>query len=192
MRDRYDQDNNNTRCSRSGLGDLLIVLERLEGLHRDLCQTLTEKLKHIRRSDQSGIFACTDREQAIVSRVAQQEGLRKQLMERIGRGYGMGREAARALSARKLAERVEEPVRSDLTHRADKLQDTLTDVERINGIVKRVSIEILTHLREAFAAITPIDEPGGEYTERGRSFGGQPGEHCRIRRRRSGSNQIRE
>ncbi len=174
MRDK--KHDNSTRCSRSGLGDLLIVLERLEGLHRDLCHTLTETLAHIRRSDQSSIQGCTDREQAIVSRVVKQEGLRKQLMERIGRGYGMGREAARALSARKLAERVEEPIRSDLTRRADKLQDTLTDLERINGIVKRVSIEILTHLREAFAAITPIDEPGGEYTERGRSFGGRPRE----------------
>jgi hypothetical protein len=161
---------------KSRLDDLLVVLDRLEALHRDLCDSLAEKLEHMRRSDQEGIHRCTDREQLIATRLTEQEGLRKQLMAKIGRGYGLSPKAARALSANQLAERLAEPHSGAVAERAQRLRSTLEQVNRINRLVERVSREILDHLSEAFTAIATDEQPQSGYSQGGRAHGGRPRE----------------
>lgn len=164
------------RLQHNRLSDLLVVLDRIEGLHIELGHSLAEKLEHMRRCDQEGIHRCTDREQAIAARVTEQEGLRKQLMERIGRGYGLSPKAARALSANQLADRLGPPDSVEVTKRAKRLRNAIDQVSRTNRRVERVSEGILSHLSEAMTSIAGSEEPQSGYTKGGRTKSGRPRE----------------
>lgn len=162
--------------TRTGLDDLLTVMQRLESLHQELREALQQKLEHMRRADQTGIQACLDREQVLVRSIIEQEGLRKQIMEQVGRGYGLGAKTARTMPARRLAERVTEPSRSRLNELADRLKSVVQDVKRINGLVTRVSQEVLGHLTEVFTTLTGSATPASGYSRAGRTVEGRPRE----------------
>lgn len=157
------------------LGDLLVVMERLEGLYLELRQELSNKLEHMRRADHDGMAVSVEREQALVTRINEQEGLRKQVMEQVGRGYGLAPATIRAMPVRRLAERVIEPYRTRLFELADRLKAVVADVKKANGLINRVSQDVLTHVREIFSVITAA-EPASEYSCSGRTVESKPRE----------------
>lgn len=168
------QGNNNPASAR--LDDLLVVMEHIEGLYHGLRDVLADKLGHMRRSDVAGMAACVERENELVGGIIEQEGLRKQVMEQVGRGYGMSSKTARTMPARRLAERVTEPHRSRLTQVADRLKGAVAEVKRVNSLITRVSAEVLTHLGSVFAAVSGTDAPAGGYTSAGRTVDHRPRE----------------
>ncbi|MEE9297401.1 MAG: flagellar export chaperone FlgN [Phycisphaerae bacterium] len=148
---------------------LLILLERLEQLHQQLHETLRRKLDLMRRADIDELRVCVDAEQALVTRISEQEGLRKQLMEQIGRACGMSADVARKLPARRLADRLPQPGKSRLQALAGRLRVAVERVKKVNDLVNRVTSEVLTHMAAVFSAVVATDAPASGYTDRGRT-----------------------
>jgi len=161
---------------RNRLEDLLIVMERLVGLYEHLRVALNEKLVHMRRSDHAAIQSSVKNEERLVVTINQQEGLRKQVMERVGRTFGLSASAAREMNARELSKRVAEPYRSRIDAVADRLRHIVEEVTTLNGFIARVSAEVLNHLREVFSAMIVTTQPPRGYSRTGHTVDVQPKE----------------
>ena len=153
---------------------LLVLLERLEGLHVELRAVLDDKLESMRKSDMQALRDCVERESVLTARINEQEGLRKQLMERIGRGYGIAPKTARTLPARRLAERLGEPHRGRINAVTERLKAAVVEVSKINALVGRVSSQVLTYLGEMFTEVRGTEASPGIYSKSGRTVAARP------------------
>lgn len=159
MRAKSDSDNTST---------LLSLLDRIEQRHRELCSVIRDKIDRMRASDVDGMRNCIERESELVNDIAEQEGLRRQLMMLIGQELGIAAHAARAMNLRELARRVAEPRRGELVEMADRLRTTVASVAQGNRVAGLIARETLRHFRHVFSAITSTD--GGRadgYTQGG-------------------------
>ena len=162
------------KAPRQRVESLLVLLERLEGLHLELRSVLSDKLESMRKSDMEALQNCVDRERALTTRINEQEGLRKQLMEHIGRGYGIAPQAARMLPARRLADRLTEPHRGKINAMADRLKAAVTEVSKLNALIGRVSSQVLKYLGEIFTEIRGVEASPGVYSKYGQTVTTRP------------------
>ncbi len=164
------------QSGRNRLEDLLIVMERLADLYEALKAALSEKLVHMRRSDHAAIQLCVEKEERLVVTINQQEGLRKQVMEHVGRTFGLSASASRGMGVRELSQRVAEPYKTRIDVVADRLRDVVEEVKTLNGFIARVSAEVLSHLREVFSAMTTTVQPPQGYSPTGHTVDVAPRE----------------
>ena len=149
------------------LSDLFVVMDRLTDLHRELLDSTRDKIEHMRNSDTDALRAGTEREGALVQAIGEQEGLRRQLMDAIGRGYGMNPEMARRMPARQLASRIDGPERDQLLETADRLRDVVQEVAELNRIAALIGQEVLRHVRSVFESVSTPDDPPETYSPSG-------------------------
>ncbi|MCK4658380.1 MAG: flagellar export chaperone FlgN [Phycisphaerae bacterium] len=157
----------NTETTNQRLPELLVVLSRLADLHGELLGVIRGKIEHMRTGNTSELRADTIREESLVKTISEQEGLRCRLMGEIGCGYGISPQAARRMSARRLAQRVEAGLRSRLEEGADRLQGVVREVSHVNHIATLVAQQVLHHMRCMFEAVTAADEPPTTYSPHG-------------------------
>lgn len=162
------------KAARPPVESLLVLLERLERLHLELHAVLGDKLESMRKSDMSSLHDCMAREKALTTRIKEQEGLRKQLMERIGRGYGIAPQMARTLPARRLAERLAEPYRGKINAVTDRLKAAVIEVSKVNALVGRVSSQVLKYLGEMFSEVRGTEAAPDVYSKSGRTVAARP------------------
>ncbi len=146
---------------------LLRLMTRLGTLHDELGEAMSAKLDAMRAAKIDHMRECNKKETSIIGRIAEQEGLRRRLMEEVGRGFGMSAPVARTLSARALADRLAEPNRARLQEVSSKLCTSIEGVRRINDLVGGISKQTLHHLTEVFNAAIAGNEPAGVYTNTG-------------------------
>ncbi len=149
------------------LDALLALMERLEVLHFELRQALRTKLETMRDARLDDLHECVRREQALAERIGEQEGLRKQLMAKLGRAYGLAPSVARKMPARTFAERLDGPYRERFNEAADRLKTAVRDVKRANEMIGRVSAQVLTHVSNLFSDITAPEADRAGYTKKG-------------------------
>ncbi len=149
--------------------DLLTLMQRMEALYKQLVGLIRDKLDRMKKADLSAIAEIDRRAEQVTRQIDEQNGLRRQLMERIGKSFGIDPATARSLTAGKLAERVAEPIRTKLQDRALSLRIAILETQRANKITQNVTQDVLRHLRVVFDAFTTTDAPTGEYTDNGRS-----------------------
>ncbi|HEY3242052.1 MAG TPA: flagellar export chaperone FlgN [Phycisphaerae bacterium] len=150
------------------IDDLVVLLDRLTLLHAELLGSVQDKLQQMRAGSIEGMQSGAQREQALVARIAEQEGLRKQLMDVIGRGLGAAGQRARSWTVSELADRLLEPQRGALLNAARRLRESIAEVARANRMAGLVAQEVLRHFRHIFAAIAGAcpTQPAG-YSPRG-------------------------
>lgn len=153
--------------ARKRLDALLGMMERLADLHDELHLALRDKLASMRSAGLEDLHACVERERALAVRINEQEGLRKQMMEQVGHGYGMSPQASRALSAKNLAMHLPQPHRRKLEELTDRLRSAVQRVRRANDFVGRVSAQVLQHVRGVFAAVSGGATSGSAYNKHG-------------------------
>lgn len=157
-----------TKSASDNIAALLMLLDRIERRHGELYGVIRDKIDRMRASDVDGMRHCIERESELVNEIAEQEGLRRQLMMLIGQELGVAAHAARAMNLRELARRVAEPRRGELLEMADRLRATVANVAQGNRVAGLIARETLRHFRHVFSAITSAD--GGRadgYTQGG-------------------------
>jgi len=149
------------------LNDLLLVLDRLTVLHRELLTLIQNKIERMRTGNIDEVGAVAQHEECLIKTIAEQEGLRKQLMDAIGRGYGISPPVARNMSARQLAERLEGSLRTRLLEAAEQLKNAAREVADVNRVATLIAQQVLGHLRCVFEAVAAPDQPPDTYSPRG-------------------------
>lgn len=148
--------------------ELLLVLERLTELHTRLLRLIHEKIEHMRAGDAERLQACAASEEFLIKTIGEQEGLRRQLTDDLGRGWGIEPQAARRMSARQLGDTIDDRVRADFADATDRLRDVVGKVADVNRVATLIAQQVLHHLRCVFEAVAMPDEQPATYSPHGR------------------------
>ena len=147
--------------------DLARLLTLLRTRHEELLEAVQEQAEALARADRERMRAAGERIQSLVQGIAVQDGLRRQLMDALGRDLGLEARRGRELTVAQLAQRLSGAARAALESAAEPLREVVGRVARANRRSAGVVAGVLGHLREVFAAIGRGCEPGGCYSGRG-------------------------
>jgi hypothetical protein len=130
--------------------DLVRLLQDMTSLHAELAMHMQNKLDAIKRADADRITSITARESVLAERIAEREGLRRQITERILTGLGQpGLQALGSpVTLTQMAEFLSEPRRSQLLVAAAGLRDKVHEIDRVRSTVSLITREMLQHLGE--------------------------------------------
>jgi len=151
------------------LKDLVTLFDGLHKLHEQLLALIRSRIDAMKRSDVAAMQSLSEQEQLLAGRVEQREGLRRQLMDKIGEQCGLSSRAARALSVSQLAGRLDEPQRTTLQQAAQRLRGIIAKVAQANRVAGAISREVLTHLEWVFASVRPASEQPFVYSVNGQA-----------------------
>lgn len=147
--------------------DLVRLLDHLCGQHEELCGLVQGKIDAIKRADVDAMRLADVKERATAERIMEREGLRRSMMDGIGKELGLSSSHARALSLSQLAQRVAGTQRQLLERAGIALRDAVGRLARLNRVAGQVSVSILQHIESVFSAVTVQDDTG-DYTGSGR------------------------
>lgn len=130
--------------------DLVRLLIDMTGLHGEWAMLMQRKRDAIKQADSDLINSLTARETTLAERVAEREGLRRQITNRLL--DSLGREPIDASGAQvsltQLAECFPEPRRSQLLVAASGLRDKVQEVDRLHKTLSMITREMLVHMNE--------------------------------------------
>ena len=155
--------------ARRRIEDLIKLLNRLSTLHEDLLGTIRRKIDAMKRADIDDMRAFGEKEQSIVVKISEREGLRRQLMDLIARDLKLPARSARAVSLKQLIARIPTRCQSTLSEAGDRLRRCMTRVAAANRVAGEIARQIVTHLKWVFGSVRPDEgEPVG-YSRTGMS-----------------------
>lgn len=144
------------------LRDLVRLLDDLERMTGELHDRVQAKVDACRSGDTAAIAALVECEQALIHRLRERDGLRRQLMEQIAAEWNMPPRAARMLSLAALAARVSEPVRAQLEGAAGRMRASAMKLVRANRVAGIITREVLAHLNLVFEQVaSSVRQPVG-------------------------------
>ncbi len=155
----------NKRLSRR-LADMATLLGQIREQYDELFSVLDAKIAAMRKADWNALAAFNERGKAISRRIAERDGLRRQLLDAIGLDLGMAPRTGRTLNMTQLIERIPskyQHVAPGLRAAAESLLPALTKAAQANRVAGYIARGVVDHLRWVFEAVMPRCEGGGEY-----------------------------
>lgn len=156
--------------------DLVRLLDEMRELYGQLRTTIRKKLQAMREASIELLQSCTAREGFLAGRIAEREGLRRQLVERLAGRLGLAPAAARSMPVSQVAQHLSEPLRGRLLAVAAGLREQAEAVQTANRTAALATGSMLKHLRAVTDAMT---EGGTESTVY--SAAGRPEVHQAVR-----------
>ena len=138
--------------------DLVRLLSDLAVLYGELAMHMHDKLEAIKRADSDRIMSITAREMTLADRVAQRNGLRRQITRLLQQELRLPADTVRITD---LAEHLPEPRRSQLITVSAGLKKQLSVMEQLRLTSTLVTQEMLKHLDEILSVMT-AGAPGGD------------------------------
>jgi hypothetical protein len=147
--------------------ELIRMLNEMSRQHEELAVLMRSKLEAIRRADSDAIQSITTQEVMLVNRVAEREGLRRDLVRNALRDLGQDPQKYRSVRITELAEYYAEPRRSQILVAATGLRVKLEDIDRIRVTTTEITEEMLRHMDEIIAVMTSGGPTTGVYSRAG-------------------------
>lgn len=147
--------------------ELVRLLNEMARLHEQLGALMQTKLEAIRGADSDAIESITARELMLANRVAEREGIRRDLVSNILRQMGDDGQKQRSLRISELAERFAEPRRSQILVAAAGLRARLDQIDRIRVTTTMITQEMLRHMNEIISVMTSGGRTTGVYSRAG-------------------------
>jgi len=151
---------------------LVDLLNELAAGQRDLLAVIEAKIVAMRQGNPEAIREATLREQAVVVRMTERESLRRQLAVNIARGYGVGADAARRMSAAQLADRIGGSEGGRIRRAAEELKTLTRQVTSRNHVAELIAQNVLRHVKIAFESITGGVREALGYSPIGHTYAG--------------------
>lgn len=148
---------------RISIDDLCKLMAALEGLHGELAVLVERKIEAMRRADVEGLTELGAREVALTQRLREQDGARRQVLERIGKELGQNAARSRTLTVSQLTTHLDEPQCGLLMDAARKLRAAVFKSARVNRLAGVIARDVLEHMRWVFASVRPKGQSSGEY-----------------------------
>jgi len=147
--------------------ELVRLLNDMAGIHEELTVLMRSKLEAIRRADGDAIQSVTVRETALANRLAEREGLRRDLVRNILRELGMSSRKPQNIRMTELAECFAEPRRSRILVATTGLRARLEQIERLSATTRMITTEMLRHMEEIIGVMTSGGPTTGVYSRAG-------------------------
>lgn len=126
--------------------DLARLLTDMGAVQAELVMHMKSKLEAIKAADSDKISSITAREGLLARRLAEREGLRRQIAAKLAAGLGLKVERQPVMT--QLAGHLPEPRRSQLLVAAAGLREKVAEAERLKATTDLISREMLAHLGE--------------------------------------------
>jgi len=133
--------------------DLQALIGELCELHDDLAALIQKKIDSMKRSDLKGMQELGAEESAVVERIHEREGLRRQLTDAVAEEMGLGPRSGRDLSVTELASHLKAEQAERLVDSAAGLRERVERVARINQVAGVISREVVRHLNWILGAV---------------------------------------
>ena len=130
--------------------DLVRLLSDMTGMYGELAMHMYDKLEAIKKADTGQMTSITARELTLADRLAERQGLWRQIMRLLQESLGLGSETIRVTA---LAEHLPEPRRSQLITVAAGLKKQLALMEQLRLTNTLVTKQMLKHLDDVFAVM---------------------------------------
>lgn len=147
--------------------DLVRLLDQQREGYEQLFIILDGRIGAMRRGDWAAMQQQQDEHHALAERLADREGLRRQLMDAIGVELQLAPRAGRRLTVSQLAAKLPADLAAEVAQSADRLRLALFQVSQANRLAGHIARGILDHLRWVFEAVTPGRDAGGMYANDG-------------------------
>lgn len=148
--------------------DLARLLTEMAGQYAELVACAREKIEAMRRADSEAMTAITGRELLLAQRIAQREGLRRQITRKLAECCGFERTRADALRIADLADRIEEPYRNGLLAAGAALRQNVEELQRLQQVSALITHEMLKHFGEVVLVMRGAGLATEHYTRGGR------------------------
>ena len=146
-----------TAITNEHLRDLTRLLGHLRDLQDRLAGLVQAKVDAMKLADMAVMRELGAKEQAIVAEINEREGLRRRLMDVIGKELGMPEGAARVMTVSQLAARLPAAQATSLTTAAEALRGAVARLAQVNRVSGSATRLILNHLKWVFASVRPKD-----------------------------------
>lgn len=147
--------------------ELVRLLTDMARLHDELAALMRGKLDAIRRADSDAIQAITSRELLLANRVAEREGLRRDLVRNLLRDLGLNPRQYPSVRMTELAEHFAEPQRSQILGAAAGLRSRIEEMDRMRMSTRMITEQMLAHMGEILAVMTSGGVATGVYSRGG-------------------------
>lgn len=155
--------------------DLVRLLNEVAKLHDELAAAMRSKLEAIRRADSDAIQSITSRELLLARRIAEKEGLRRDLVRNVLRELGLDPRCHQSMRMTELAEQFAEPGRSRILGAAAGLRARIEEIDRLRLTTRLISEAMLRHMDEIMTVMTSGVGTTGNYSRAGgRETSGRP------------------
>jgi len=138
--------------------------------------TARAKLEAIRLADLAQLNALSVRDRELARQLSEREGLRRQLMERIGATWNLPPKEARGMTVTALSQRLDTDSADMVICAAAALRNAVADAKRLCQMTGRVAETLIHHLRWVWAAVKPVEQRGAAYEASGAVKSGSAGQ----------------
>lgn len=147
--------------------ELVRLLNDMARQHDELAVLMQSKLEAIRRADSDAIQSITSSELLLANRVAEREGLRRDLVRNLLRDLGRDPQEFLSVRTSDLAEHFSEPRRSQILSAAAGLRSRIEAIDRRQTSTRLITEHMLQHMGEIIAVVTSGGAATGVYSRRG-------------------------
>lgn len=151
------------------LEQLVKVLSDLRHLYEELSLVVKKKLAAMREADIDGIRSACAREEFLVQRIGERDGLRRQICDLVGQELTLGDRQGRSLTLREMSSLVAEPWRSRLLGLAGALRARLEETAETNRVAAMVSHEMVKHFRHLYEVMAQANQTVLFYSRTGQA-----------------------
>lgn len=151
------------------LDQLVTVLGELRRLYDELAVVVRNKLTAMRKAETDAIRSACSREEFLTQKIAEQDGLRKQILDLIGELLILGDRKGRTLTITELNGYISEPYRSRLVGLAAALRSRLEETAEMNRVAAIVSHEMVKHFHQVYEVMARANESAGLYSRTGQA-----------------------
>lgn len=146
---------------------IVTLMKKIGDEHERLIAVIDKKIDAMRSADVASLTQIVNQEHAIAASIAEKEGLRAQLVERIARGYGVSARVARRMQVSQVATRFGGEHAQELLDTAEGVRERVMVVARRNHQARLIARGVVGHMQKVFAAMTGGDSGGDRYSHAG-------------------------
>lgn len=151
------------------LEEFVALLGEEAGLHEQLGDALESCREAVRSADVAGISSATLRQKGLVQQVRRCEGVRRPLMDRLGRELGMAGRAGRSMALSHLEARLDSAARERVTAAGTRLKRAVDRVARLNRVNEHVASRLVDCVGFVLTAVRPRQAEALDYAGDGRT-----------------------
>jgi hypothetical protein len=148
---------------------LVALLGEEATLHEQLGDALESCREAVRSADVAAISSATLRQKGLVQQVRRCEGVRRPLMDRLGRELGLAGRTGRSMALSQLAARLNPAAQERVTAVGVQLKRAVDRVARLNRVNERIAARLVDGVGLVLSAVRPRQAERLDYAGDGRT-----------------------
>lgn len=149
------------------INDVVRLMRELTERHQELLTVIEMKADAMKRADRATLADCQEKQKALLARIDERCGFRRQLMDKLGALINLPSRTARAMTVSQVCSRLPKGSGNELRKSADELKQVLLAVSKANNLARSIAEPLCEHLGVVLTSITAPDSEQADYAADG-------------------------